>query len=382
MKPQTLPLNPSFSSGPCPKYLGWSLNNIKLKTIGRSHRSKIGKNYLKHCIEETKNLLNLPNDYILGILPGSDTGAFEIALWNILGSRKVDILAWESFGYDWVNDITNELKILDTRIFRAPYGKISDLDQVNFNNDVVFTWNGTTSGVCLPDVNWIDPSREGLTICDATSAIFTVDIDWLKIDVLTFSWQKALGGEGGHGMIVLSPKAISHIDSYKPSWPIPKLFNLKKNNKLNLDIFDGLTINTPSMVAVEEWLSIMEWAKSNGGLKYLKSKTIENFQIIEDFCKKNNWIDFLAESESYRSKTSVCLKFIDPWFLSLEETKKIENVDKFLYILESNKAAYDIKHYRTAPLGLRIWCGPTVEKSDLKILTQWLSYVWEKICKK
>ena len=382
MKLPILPLNPNFSSGPCAKHRDWSLDKIKLDTIGRSHRSTIGKNQLKLCIDETKKLLNLPKDYLLGILPGSDTGAFEIALWNVLGLRKIDILAWESFGYDWVNDITNELKLSDSRVFQAPYGNIPDFKQINFENDVVFTWNGTTSGVCLPNTSWIDPLREGLTICDATSAIFTIDIDWSKIDILTFSWQKALGGEGGHGMIVLSPRAVSHIDNYKPSWPIPKLFNLKKNNKINLGIFDGLTINTPSMIAVEEWLSIIEWARSNGGLNYLKSKTMENFEIIKNFCDQNDWIDFLAESESFRSKTSVCLKFIDPWFLSLNENEKIGYINKFLKILEDNNAAYDIKNYRTAPLGLRIWCGPTVEKDDLKLLSEWLSFGWEKIYKK
>ncbi len=382
MKLPILPLNPNFSSGPCAKHRDWSLDKIKLDTIGRSHRSTIGKNQLKLCIDETKKLLNLPKDYLLGILPGSDTGAFEIALWNVLGLRKIDILAWESFGYDWVNDIINELKLSDSRVFQAPYGNIPDFKQINFENDVVFTWNGTTSGVCLPNTSWIDPLREGLTICDATSAIFTIDIDWSKIDILTFSWQKALGGEGGHGMIVLSPRAVSHIDNYKPSWPIPKLFNLKKNNKINLGIFDGLTINTPSMIAVEEWLSIIEWARSNGGLNYLKSKTMENFEIIKNFCDQNDWIDFLAESESFRSKTSVCLKFIDPWFLSLNETEKIGYINKFLKILEDNNAAYDIKNYRTAPLGLRIWCGPTVEKDNLKLLSEWLSFGWEKIYKK
>ena len=382
MKLPILPLNPNFSSGPCAKHRDWSLDKIKLDTIGRSHRSTIGKNQLKLCIDETKKLLNLPKDYLLGILPGSDTGAFEIALWNVLGLRKIDILAWESFGYDWVNDITNELKLSDSRVFQAPYGNIPDFKQINFENDVVFTWNGTTSGVCLPNTSWIDPLREGLTICDATSAIFTIDIDWSKIDILTFSWQKALGGEGGHGMIVLSPRAVSHIDNYKPSWPIPKLFNLKKNNKINFGIFDGLTINTPSMIAVEEWLSIIEWARSNGGLNYLKSKTMENFEIIKNFCDQNDWIDFLAESESFRSKTSVCLKFIDPWFLSLNENEKIGYINKFLKILEDNNAAYDIKNYRTAPLGLRIWCGPTVEKDNLKLLSEWLSFGWEKIYKK
>ena len=377
-----IPQNPNFSSGPCAKYKNWSLDKLSGALIGRSHRSKNGKKKLKICIEDTKSLLNLPSDYLLGILPGSNTGAFEIALWNFLGSRKVDILAWESFGYDWVNDITNQLKLSETKVLKAEYGLIPDYKKVNFKNDVVFTWNGTTSGVCLPNANWIENDREGLTICDGTSAIFAVDIDWQKIDIFTFSWQKALGGEGAHGMIILSPRAVDHINKFTPSWPMPKLFNLKKNNKLNLGIFEGLTINTPSMLVVEDWLTIIDWANSNGGLEYLKLKTKGNFQIINKFCSQNDWIDFLAPNKLYRSNTSVCLKFIDPWFNSLNEKTQNQYLDKFLSFLEDHNAAFDIKSYRTAPLGLRIWCGPTVEKDDLKLLTEWLSLGWRGIYKK
>ena len=377
-----IPQNPNFSSGPCAKYKNWSLNKLSGALLGRSHRSKNGKVKLKKCIEETKSLLNLPSEYLLGILPGSNTGAFEIALWNFLGSRQVDILAWESFGYDWVNDITNQLKLSETRVFKAEYGQIPDFKKVNFKNDVIFTWNGTTSGVCLPDAHWIENHREGLTICDGTSAIFAVDIDWSKIDIFTFSWQKALGGEGAHGMIILSPRAIDHINKFTPSWPMPKLFNLKKNNKLNLGIFEGLTINTPSMLAVEDWLTIIDWANSNGGLDYLKLKTKENFEIINNFCAQKDWIDFLAIDKLYRSNTSVCLKIVDPWFNSLNEMAQKKYLDKFLLFLEDHNAAFDIKSYRTAPLGLRIWCGPTVEKDDLKLLTEWLSLSWREIYKK
>ena len=377
-----IPQNPNFSSGPCAKYKNWSLDKLSGALIGRSHRSKNGKKKLKICIEETKSLLNLPSEYLLGILPGSNTGAFEIALWNFLGSRQVDILAWESFGYDWVNDITNELKLSETNVLKAEYGLIPDYKKVNFKNDVVFTWNGTTSGVCLPNANWIENDREGLTICDGTSAIFAVDIDWQKIDIFTFSWQKALGGEGAHGMIILSPRAVDHINKFTPSWPMPKLFNLKKNNKLNLGIFEGLTINTPSMLVVEDWLTIIDWANSNGGLEYLKLKTKGNFEIINKFCSQNDWIDFLAPNKLYRSNTSVCLKFIDPWFNSLNEKTQNQYLDKFLSFLEDHNAAFDIKSYRTAPLGLRIWCGPTVEKDDLKLLTEWLSLSWRGIYKK
>ena len=377
-----IPQNPNFSSGPCAKYKNWSLDKLSGALIGRSHRSKNGKKKLKICIEETKSLLNLPSEYLLGILPGSNTGAFEIALWNFLGSRQVDILAWESFGYDWVNDITNQLKLSETKVLKAEYGLIPDYKKVNFKNDVVFTWNGTTSGVCLPNANWIENDREGLTICDGTSAIFAVDIDWKKIDIFTFSWQKALGGEGAHGMIILSPRAVDHINKFTPSWPMPKLFNLKKNNKLNLGIFEGLTINTPSMLVVEDWLTIIDWANSNGGLEYLKLKTKGNFEIINKFCSQNDWIDFLAPNKLFRSNTSVCLKFIDPWFNSLNEKTQNQYLDKFLSFLEDHNAAFDIKSYRTAPLGLRIWCGPTVEKDDLKLLTEWLSLSWRGIYKK
>ena len=377
-----IPQNPNFSSGPCAKYKNWSLDKLSGALIGRSHRSKNGKKKLKLCIEETKSLLNLPSEYLLGILPGSNTGAFEIALWNFLGSRQVDILAWESFGYDWVNDITHQLKLSETKVLKAEYGLLPDYKKVNFKNDVVFTWNGTTSGVCLPNANWIENDREGLTICDGTSAIFAVDIDWQKIDIFTFSWQKALGGEGAHGMIILSPRAVDHINKFTPSWPMPKLFNLKKNNKLNLGIFEGLTINTPSMLVVEDWLTIIHWANSKGGLEYLKLKTKENFEIINKFCSQNDWIDFLAPNKLYRSKTSVCLKFIDPWFNSLNEKNQNQYLDRFLSFLEDHNAAFDIKSYRTAPLGLRIWCGPTVEKNDLKLLTEWLSLSWWGIYKK
>ena len=377
-----IPQNPNFSSGPCAKYKNWSLDKLSGAFIGRLHRSKNGKKKLKLCIEETKSLLNLPSEYLLGILPGSNTGAFEIALWNFLGSRQVDILAWESFGYDWVNDITHQLKLSETKVLKAEYGLLPDYKKVNFKNDVVFTWNGTTSGVCLPNANWIENDREGLTICDGTSAIFAVDIDWQKIDIFTFSWQKALGGEGAHGMIILSPRAVDHINKFTPSWPMPKLFNLKKNNKLNLGIFEGLTINTPSMLVVEDWLTIIHWANSKGGLEYLKLKTKENFEIINKFCSQNDWIDFLAPNKLYRSNTSVCLKVIDPWFNSLNEKTQNQYLNKFLSFLEDHNAAFDIKSYRTAPLGLRIWCGPTVEKDDLKLLMEWLSLSWWEIYKK
>ena len=377
-----IPNNPNFSSGPCSKYNGWSINNLGNSFLGRSHRSKEGILRLKNAINETGALLNLPKDYILGIVPGSDTGALEIALWNILGPRGVDILAWDSFGSDWVNDIIHQLSLPNTRVLKAEYGFIPNLKSVNFSNDVVFTWNGTTSGVCVPNADWIDKYREGLTICDATSAVFAMDINWEKIDVASFSWQKALGGEAAHGMLVLSPRAIKRINEYTPKWPVPKLFNLKKKGKLDLGIFEGLTINTPSMLAVEEWTNITKWANSKGGLNFLQEKTKKNFSIISQFCEKNDWIDFLAEDKLTRSSTSVCLKIVDPWFSSLNKFEKKKFISKLIKDLEDRKVAFDIKSYRTAPLGLRIWCGPTIEKNDLICLMQCLKYSWESLRKK
>ena len=377
-----IPNNPNFSSGPCSKFNGWSINNLGNSFLGRSHRSKEGKLRLQNAINETGELLKLPKDYILGIVPGSDTGALEIALWNILGQRGVDVLAWDSFGSDWVNDIVHQLSLSNTRVLKAEYGLIPNLKSVNFSNDVVFTWNGTTSGVCIPDADWIDKNREGLTICDATSAVFAMDINWKKIDVASFSWQKALGGEAAHGMLVLSPRAIKRINEHTPKWPVPKLFNLKKKGKLDLGIFEGLTINTPSMLVVEDWINIIKWANSKGGLNFLKKKTKENFNIVSKFCEKNNWIDFLAEDKLTRSSTSVCLKIIDPWFSSLNEFEQNEFVSKLIKDLEDRRVAFDIKSYRTAPLGLRIWCGPTIEQNDLICLMECLKYSWESLGKK
>ena len=311
MKKLVKPQNQYFSSGPCAKFSTWNANILSNALIGRSHRSKEGRIILKSVIQNTKRILQIPDDYILAIVPGSDTGAIEIALWNLLGPKGVDVLAWDSFGLDWVNDVVNQLKLLDVNVLESGYGKIPNLENVNFKRDVVFTWNGTTSGVCIPNVNWIDKMREGLTICDATSAVFAMDIDWDCVDVTTFSWQKALGGEAAHGMIILSPRAVKRINSFTPSWPIPKLFNLKKNGKLNQEIFEGLTINTPSMLAIEDWIAALKWVDKNGGLKVLQKKSVENFRIIRDFCIKNEWIDFLAIEESTRSTTSVCLKVID-----------------------------------------------------------------------
>ena len=381
MKKLAKPQNKYFSSGPCAKFSTWNTNILSNALIGRSHRSKEGKTILKSVIQNTKRVLQIPDDYILAIVPGSDTGAIEIALWNLLGPKGVDVLAWDSFGLDWVNDVVNQLRLSDVNVLESDYGGIPNLKNVSSKRDVVFTWNGTTSGVCIPNVNWIDKKREGLTICDATSAVFAMDIDWDCVDATTFSWQKALGGEAAHGMIVLSPRAVKRINSFTPSWPIPKLFNLKKNGKLNQEIFEGLTINTPSMLAIQDWTAALKWVDENGGLKVLQNKSVENFGIIKEFCRKNEWIDFLATEESTRSITSVCLKFIDSWFISLNEHDQRKKIKYFCKALEIEGVAFDIEGYRSAPPGIRIWCGPTIEPLDLRLLMPWLFWAWNETLK-
>ena len=373
------PSNPNFSSGPCSKNYLWKIQNLSNAFTGRSHRSKEGKNRLYKLIELTKEVLEIPNDYLLGIVPGSDTGAIEIALWNFLGERGVDVLAWDSFGLDWVDDIVKQLKLKDTNVFKADYGQLPDFKKINFLNDIIFTWNGTSSGVCIPDTDWIDDKRKGLTICDATSAVFAMDIDWKKIDVCTFSWQKALGGEAAHGVIILSPKAVNRINGFTPLWPIPKLFNLKKKGILNLGIFRGITINTPSMIAVEDCLDALKWAQNSGGLSGLITKSKNNLNEVRKFCRKNDWIDFLSAKQTTISRTSVCLKIVDTWFLDLDEKNKRYTIKRFCDFLSINKVAFDIEGYRSAPPGIRIWCGPTIETEDVKLLMPWLNKAWQNI---
>jgi phosphoserine aminotransferase len=377
-RPLVKPFRPEFSSGPCAKRPGWTLDVLKQSSLGRSHRHKVCKNKLKEVIELSKSILNIPDDYLLGIVPGSDTGAIEIAMWNLLGSKPVTMLVWDSFGADWAKDIELQLKLKNLNIIKVDYGKLPNLNDFDFKGDIVFNWNGTTAGVCVPNGDWIKNSRDGLTICDATSAAFAMDIDWSKLDVGTFSWQKSLGGEAGHGMIILSPKAIDRINTYSPNWPIPKLFQLKKNNEINLDIFSGSTINTPSMICVEDFLDVLNWTNEIGGLEELIRRSRDNLNIIKDWVILSSWVDFLCEDPNNISNTSICLKLIDPKLTTKSlETKNIieKNIIK---LLEENNVAFDIGSYRSAPPGLRIWGGPTVDNDDIKKLLPWLDWAYNK----
>jgi len=369
MKPDKKPVNTCYSSGPCAKHPGFTLEELKYAPLGRSHRSSLGKSNLLEAIERTKKILGIPEDYLVGIMPGSDTGAFEMLMWNVLGPRGVDVVAFESFGFGWAYDIEKELKIPNINKHFADYGQLPDLSKVDFSNDVVFTWNGTTSGVKVPNGDWIPDDREGLTLCDATSAVFAMEIPWNKIDGLTFSWQKVLGGEAAHGMLVLSPRAVQRIESYNPPWPIPKVFRLKKKGVLNQAIFQGSPINTPSMLCNEDYLKALDWAESIGGLRGLIARSEENLKVLEDFVGNHPWISFLAEDKSCRSNTSVCLK-VD---LTADQIKAM------VKLLADEKVAYDINSYSEAPVGLRIWCGATVEKSDLEILCQWLEWAYNQV---
>ena len=375
-KPASRPNVPHFSSGPCAKRPGWTPEKLKDAALGRSHRAKIGKAKLKLAIEMTREVLEIPADYKIGIVPASDTGAVEMALWSLLGARPVTTLAWESFGEGWVSDIVKELKLKDVTKLHAAYGEIPDLANVDPKTDVVFTWNGTTSGVRVPNADWIKADREGLTICDATSAAFAQPLDWTKLDVVTFSWQKALGGEAGHGMLVLSPRAVARLESYTPAWPLPKIFRMTKGGKLNQGIFEGETINTPSMLCVEDYLDALEWAKSVGGLKALIARADANTKVLSDWQAKTPWIDFLAADKAIRSNTSVCMKVVDPAITSLSDDAQTEFSKKLAALVEKEGAGYDIAAYRDAPAGLRIWCGATIEASDVQLLTQWLDWAF------
>ncbi len=375
-KPSVRPLVPHFSSGPCAKRPGWSLQALTDAVLGRSHRSKAGKAKLKRAIDLTRDVLEVPAAYRIGIVPASDTGAVEMALWSLLGPRPVTMLAWESFGEGWVADVQKELKLKDVTVLRAPYGALPDLSRVDPGSDVVFTWNGTTSGVRVPNADWIAADRGGLTICDATSATFAQPLDWPKLDVVTFSWQKALGGEAAHGMLILSPRAVERLESYQPPWPMPKIFRLTKGGKLIEDIFEGGTINTPSMLCVEDYLDTLSWAKSIGGLKVLMARADANAKVIADWVARTPWIAFLCEEAALRSNTSVCLKVVDPAVLKLSADAQAKFVKSLSAMLEKEGVAYDIDAYRDAPPGLRIWCGSTVERSDLEALTAWLDWAY------
>ena len=375
-KPAQRPAVPHFSSGPCAKRPGWNPQNLKDAALGRSHRAKIGKAKLKLAIDLTREVLEVPADYRIGIVPASDTGAVEMSLWSLLGARPLTTLAWESFGEGWVNDIVKELKLKDATKLTAPYGDIPNLAQVDSDTDVVFTWNGTTSGVRVPNADWISANRKGLTICDATSAAFAQRLDWPKLDVATFSWQKALGGEAAHGMLVLSPRAVERLETYKPAWPLPKIFRMTKGGKLNEGIFQGETINTPSMLCVEDYLDALNWGKSVGGLKALIARADANTKVLADWKEKTPWIDFLAKEPAIRSNTSVCLKFVDPSITSLTPDAQADFVKKLVAMVEKEGAGYDFAHYRDAPAGLRIWCGATVEAGDVALLTQWIDWAF------
>jgi phosphoserine aminotransferase len=374
--PGMRPVIPHFSSGPCAKRPGWSLQALTDAVLGRSHRSKIGKAKLKRAIDLTREVLEAPADYQIGIVPASDTGAVEMALWSLLGSRPVTLLAWESFGEGWVSDVQKELKLKDVTVMKAPYGQLPDLAKVDSNSDVVFTWNGTTSGARVPNADWIKADRQGLTICDATSAAFAQKLDWGKLDVVTFSWQKALGGEAAHGMIVLSPRAVARLESYTPPWPLPKIFRMTKGGKLNAEIFEGATINTPSMLCVEDYLDTLNWAKSVGGLKALIGRADANAGAIAEWVARTPWIEFLASDPAIRSNTSVCLKVVDPAVAKLPADAQAKFVKGIAAALEKEGIAYDIDAYRDAPSGLRIWCGATVERADVEALTVWLDWAY------
>ncbi len=375
--PQAKPKNPQFSSGPCAKRPGWSLDALKDAALGRSHRAKIGKTKLKEAIDRTRSVLNIPADYRIGIVPASDTGAFEMAMWTMMGARGLEALAWESFGEGWITDAVKQLKLQDVNVITATYGEIVDLSKVDTKTrDVMFTWNGTTSGVRVPNGDWIAADREGLTFCDATSAAFAQDLPWDKLDVTTYSWQKVLGGEAAHGMLILSPRAIERLESYKPAWPLPKIFRLVSGGKFSEGIFVGETINTPSMLCVEDYIDALKWAESCGNFKGLEKRANANLKVLEDFVAKTPWIDFLAVSADIRSNTSVCLKITDPSVVALDAAGQAEFAKGMCAKLEKENVALDIGAYRDAPPGLRIWAGATVESSDLQALLPWLEWAF------
>ncbi len=378
MMPSVRPRVPHFSSGPCAKRPGWSLQALTDAALGRSHRAKLGKAKLKRAIDLTREVLEVPADYRIGIVPASDTGAVEMALWSLLGARPVTVLAWESFGEGWVGDVQKELKLKDVTLLKSGYGELPDLKTVDWSTDVVFTWNGTTSGVRVPNGKWIAADRQGLAICDATSAAFAQPLDWMKLDVATFSWQKVLGGEAAHGMLIISPRAVARLESYKPAWPLPKIFRLTKGGKLNEGIFEGETINTPSMLCVEDYLDALQWAKSIGGLKALMARADANAKAVATWVARTSWVDFLARDPAIRSNTSVCLKVIDPAVTALSADAQSAFARTLAGAVEKEGAGYDIAHYRDAPPGLRIWCGASIEASDVEILTQWLDWAFAK----
>ena len=375
-RPAVRPARPEFSSGPCAKRPGWTPEALKDAVLGRSHRSKPGKARLQAAIDLTRKVLQVPDSHLIGIVPGSDTGAVEMAMWSLLGPRRVQLLAFESFGKDWVTDVVKQLK-LPAEVLEAPYGELPDLSRVDPAADLVFTWNGTTSGVRVPDAGFISADREGLTLCDATSAAFAQDLDWAKLDVVTFSWQKALGGEGAHGVLVLSPRAVARLESHTPAWPMPKLFRMTKNGKVTLDLFEGATINTPSMLCVEDVIDALEWGQGIGGLSAMRARADANLAVLAGWVARTPWVDFLAADPATRSNTSVCLKVVDARVAALSADAQADFAKTLASRLDKEGAALDVAGYRDAPPGLRIWCGATVDTADLEALTPWLDWAFE-----
>ncbi len=375
-RPAVRPARPEFSSGPCAKRPGWTPEALKDAVLGRSHRSKPGKARLQAAIDLTRKVLQVPDSHLIGIVPGSDTGAVEMAMWSLLGPRRVQLLAFESFGKDWVTDVVKQLK-LPAEVLEAPYGELPDLSRVDPAADLVFTWNGTTSGVRVPDAGFISADREGLTLCDATSAAFAQDLDWAKLDVVTFSWQKALGGEGAHGVLVLSPRAVARLESHTPAWPMPKLFRMTKNGKVTLDLFEGATINTPSMLCVEDVIDALEWGQGIGGLSAMRARADANLAVLAGWVARTPWVDFLAADPATRSNTSVCLKVVDARVAALSADAQADFAKTLASLLDKEGAALDVAGYRDAPPGLRIWCGATVDTADLEALTPWLDWAFE-----
>ena len=376
--PAVKPANPNFSSGPCAKRPGWTIDALSNALVGRSHRSKPGKARIQQAIDLTRELLEVPADYRIGIVPASDTGAVEMAMWSMLGERGVDMLAWESFGEGWVTDVAKQLKLEDVRIIKAGYGELPDLTQVDTDRDVVFTWNGTTSGVRVPNADWIKADRQGLTICDATSAAFAQKLDFPKLDVVTFSWQKALGGEAAHGVLILSPRAVERLESFKPDRPLPKIFRLTKGGKLLQEVFEAATINTPSMICIEDAIDAMQWGKSVGGLAAMQARADANFKVLSDWVAKTEWVDFLAKDAANRSNTSVCLSIVDPVVTALDDAAQAVFSKAIVARLDKAGVAYDIASYKDAPSGLRIWAGSTIEASDLAALVPWLDFAFSE----
>lgn len=379
MKPEIKPNRPFFSSGPCAKRPGWTLEALNDALVGRSHRAANAKARIQAVIEQSKTILGIPEGYLCGIVPASDTGAVEMAMWTLLGERGVELCAWESFGSGWVTDALKQLKLEPATLHEADYGQLPDFTKINFSNDVVFTYNGTTSGVRVPHLDWIPDDREGLTICDATSAVFAMDLDYSKLDVVTWSWQKVMGGEGAHGMIVLSPRAVARLESYTPAWPLPKIFRLTKGGKLIKGIFEGATINTISMLCIEDALDGLNWAASIGGLSALLERSANNLQAIADWVEKTDWIDFLAEDPATRSNTSICLKITADWYEALPAEAQAAKAKQWVKLLEAEGVGYDFGSYRDAPAGIRIWGGATVETADIEALLPWLEWGFEQI---